>query len=443
MWNRRVFLAAAAAASAVPPAGRSLAMATGVLDLQQAARQAWIYAYPLLLTASVYAAEVPKRQPANVLVSKLNLLDLNTQSLTQSGANNDTLYSRGWLDLSKGPVQLTLPAAGRRYISVALRDMYTNNFCILGTRTTGPDGGAFTVVGPDSAASGDVIRAPQSLVWVLTRVLVDGPSDLAAARLVQAGIGARGGADRAITAPALPDAAWQDYFRSAQAWIELAPPPATDTALFRRIDALGLRPGGAFDPSRFSAREAAQIAAGVAQAKTDIRGLGTDHIANGWIYPNPDAGLFREDYLERATYALAGIGGLPPVEAMYLTPLAPNGGWLFDDDKLHRLHFDKGQLPPADAFWSLTMYEATPDGRFLLTDNPLRRYSIGDRTPNLEFGPDGSLDIWISRTDPGGQRSANWLPAPAKGPFDMTLRCYLPRQSILNGDYRLPPIEAV
>ena len=115
-------------------------------------------------------------------------------------------------------------------------------------------------------------------------------------------------------------------------------------------------------------------------------------------------------------------------------------GRMFTGPGPYRLHFPKGRLPPVDGFWSLTMYEGTPDGQFFLVANPANRYSIGDRTAGLKTNPDGSLDIWIARADPGGAKSSNWLPAPASGPFTMSLRAYLPRKEMLGGRYRVPAI---
>jgi hypothetical protein len=115
---------------------------------------------------------------------------------------------------------------------------------------------------------------------------------------------------------------------------------------------------------------------------------------------------------------------------------------MFSGDGPYVLRFPGNAQPPVDAFWSLTMYEATPEGQFFLVENPLGRYSIGDRTPGLARGADGSLEIWIARSDPGGARSANWLPAPASGPFTLSFRAYLPRPELLDGRYRLPAIVA-
>ena len=161
----------------------------------------------------------------------------------------------------------------------------------------------------------------------------------------------------------------------------------------------------------------------------------------GWSYPRSTLGDFNQDYAFRAAVALAGLAALPPAEAMYMNPMGDRGR-MFTGEGPYRLSFPAGQLPAVDAFWSLTMYEATPDGQFFLVENPIRRYSIGDRTPGLKTNADDSLDIWISRADPGGDRSANWLPAPASGPFTLSFRAYLPRPEFLDGRYRLPAIQA-
>lgn len=136
-----------------------------------------------------------------------------------------------------------------------------------------------------------------------------------------------------------------------------------------------------------------------------------------------------------------GLAALPPAEAMYMQPALPGSGRMIDGPGPWKLHFPAGRLPPVDAFWSLTMYEATPDGQFFLVDNPVGRYAIGDRTPGLKTAADGSLTLWIARADPGGERSANWLPAPASGPFSLSLRAYLPKEELRDGRYRLPPLS--
>jgi hypothetical protein len=205
---------------------------------------------------------------------------------------------------------------------------------------------------------------------------------------------------------------------------------------------LGLTPGGAFDPKRFGPDAVAEIEAGVAEARQALKGMTPGAVVEGWSYPRSTLGFYNQDYLFRAGVALSGLAALPPAEAMYLQPALSQGGRMLDGPGPWRLHFPAGRLPPVDAFWSLTMYEATADGQFFLVDNPIRRYSIGDRTPGLRSNPDGSLTIWIARSDPGAERSANWLPAPAAGPFSLSLRAYLPKEPLRDGRYRLPALMA-
>jgi hypothetical protein len=214
------------------------------------------------------------------------------------------------------------------------------------------------------------------------------------------------------------------------------PPPATDTGLLRRIAPLGLEPGGHFEPWRFNPDQVAEIETGVGEARKLIQDptLGVS-IVDGWTYQRPDTGNFGQDYLYRARIALSGLAALPPAEAMYLSAIAPEGGIQFDSTRNWGLRFPAGGVPPVDAFWSLTLYSVTPEGQLFLNPNPIARYAVGDRTQGLKVGPGGSLDIWISRADPGGERASNWLPAPASGPFALILRAFLPKAAMIAGAY--------
>ncbi len=357
----------------------------------------------------------------------------------------DTIYASAFIDLSNGPATLTVPVFGERYASFALMDMWSDNFAVLGTRTTGPEGGTFTLVGPGTAAPPDALRSPTNWVWALARVVVNGPSDIEAARAVQAGFKVEAAPAGAFAKGTKRDGPWQDYFRAADALLRESTPPETDMGVLRRIARLGLGPfGKGFDPARFSLAEQAQIEAGVADALAIVKNatLGA-RVENGWLYSGANTGNFFQDYTYRARIALSGLAALPQAEAMYLNAVAPDGRGVFDGEGRMRLHVPKGQLPPCNAFWSLTMYEATPGGQFFLTENPMHRYAIGDRTPGLASNADGSLDLWIGRTDPGGAKSANWLPAPAKGPFGLFLRVYLPKPEMITRAYVPPRLEIV
>ena len=199
-----------------------------------------------------------------------------------------------------------------------------------------------------------------------------------------------------------------------------------------------------FDPATFTTDEVEQIEAGFdeARALTRFAGFGGKRVGN-WMYPATNTGNFFQDYLTRAKIAVGGLAALPTCEAVYLAAFPPEEPGLFKGEGPWQLHFAADQLPPVDAFWSLTMYQTEANGALFLTPNSIDRYTIGDRTPGLVYGEDGSLDIWIARSDPGTGRSANWLPAPAAGPFMMILRCYLPQQDIVAQIYTPPSVERV
>ncbi len=430
--------AQAAAPKALPDTKAQGPAATG---LRAAAAEAWLYGLALIEMALTRSAQFDNGLTVGRFSHKRELAGPEMRWVTTP--NNDTLYSICWLDLSRGPAKITVPATGDRYFAAAMMDMYSNNYAVLSPRTLGGRGGTFTIVGPGQASSDPLaIRSPTRWSWVTLRVLVDGPADLAAAHAVQDGFEMNAPTAPAPERPAARDADWPTYFASVQALLNDNAPPATDTALLRRIAPLGLGVGTRFDPSRFSSAEAAEIAAGVADARRSVIGVRrAGPLIDGWAYPKDGSGAFGQDYRYRAQVALGGLGTLTRVEAMYARPVNDKGTNAFDSDAVWRLRFGAGRLPPVNAFWSLSLYEAEPNGQFFFTENAIGRYAIGDRTPGLVYGADGSLDIWISRKNPGGARTANWLPAPAQLPFSLVMRAYLPKDDFLNGTYRLPPLQ--
>lgn len=433
-------LAALAVIGAVPTARAHAAAG----DLKAAAREAWLYGLPLIETATTRARALAGR--AAGVPAGLNRFG-HARTLAGPAArgvttpNNDTLYSSAWIDLTKGPLTLTLPRAGERYFSVAGMNMFTDNDFVLGTRTTGGAGGRFMIVGPGQAGSGpNVVRLTTPHGWLLSRILVDGPHDLPAVRALQDQLAIAGPAatPSAATyadrrAPALA------YFASVADLLRSDPPPGTDAALFARIAPLGLSGQGGFNAKRFGPAQVAEIEAGVAEARAALRTIRPGGAVQGWTYPRANLGFYGQDYSLRAAVALSGLAALPAAEAMYMNPVGDQGR-MFTGPGPYVLRFAADRLPPVDAFWSLTLYEATPEGQFFLAENPIRRYAIGDRTPGLRKNADGSLDLWIARSDPGGERSANWLPAPQQGPFTVSFRAYLPRPELMDGRYRLPAI---
>ncbi|MWB76647.1 DUF1254 domain-containing protein [Pseudooceanicola sp. 216_PA32_1] len=408
------------------------------LDLRSIAREAYIYTLPLVAMESFRRRRMALG-PMNDMMHARKLLHFKSRLIT--APNNDTLYSNAWLDLRRGPAVVSLPETGERYFSLAVMDMWTDNLAILGTRTTGSSGGRFTIIGPDAPTEGiegPIVRSTTPICWILARILVSGPEDLAAARKVQDAL--------TLDMPPPPNdlggdpaggtrsAPWQDYFAQAADLLALHRPPATDTGLLSRIAPLGLVHG--FDPSHFSPREAEEIAAGVAEARRSIEGGMIMSEGDGWLQPKTGLGFYNQDYQFRASVAVGGLGALTLEEATYF-PAYSFGGTALDGRRPMRWHIPADRPIPVNGFWSLSMYEPTEDGELYFIDNPLSRYAIGDRTPGLQRNADGSLDIWIGHDSPGPDRESNWLPAPA-GRYTLLLRAYLAKSELLEKRYAIP-----
>lgn len=424
--NRREWLAMAGALG-LSPAWVSAAQATESDPL--AARDAYLYALPLIEMATTRARLLKSPGAAiNTLSHTRTLSDHKARWVTTP--NNDTLYSSAFLDLTKGPATLTIPPLGKRYYSVAVMDMFTNNNVVLGTRTVGGEGGTFTLVGPGQASSGpNPTRIATPHAWLLIRTLTDGGEDLAAAHKAQDGFSLKGATPAPVAAYAARDAQPADYFATARALLASDPAPPTDQRILKRTAAfLGTGP-----------YDEVAAAKGVQQARMiTLLAQGRQTFVNGWSYPRPNLGDYGQDYIYRAIVALQGLGALPVAEALYMKAAGDDGAGTFTGDGPYRLTMP-AQLP-LDGFWSLSMYEATADGQFFFTDNPIHRYTIGDRTQGLKRNADGTLDIWIGRSDPGGDKTANWLPAPQSGPFALFLRAYLPKAEMLDGRFRVPAV---
>jgi hypothetical protein len=357
---------------------------------------------------------------------------------------------------------------GDRYYSFAFMDLFTNNFAYVCRRLHGGTPGPRMIVGPrwkgDTPADVSLVRAPTNSVWLLGRILVDGESDLGEARTLQGRtlletpdmrnerrILAVGELMRSRSvAPAEPVADWPapnrddpfDLFEVGLRALGESPLSDRDRDLLGDLAPLRLRPGHKFDLRAFSESERQAILAGIAQARAEIKGAGGHFgkVVDGWSYPDRTLGNFGANFPFRAQVALTGLAALEPAEATYLGCSTDARGLPLDGRQRYVLRFKPHQLPPARAFWSLAMYETTPEGRAFFTDNPLNRYAIGDRTKGLRKGADGSLEIYLQHEPPAADKAANWLPAPA-GPLRLVLRAYEPEESLLDGRYRAPAVR--
>jgi hypothetical protein len=448
----------AAGPAARPPITEQEAYAIGV--------EAYTYAYPAVLMemtrrVRANAAEpntITRRSPMNRFAHAQAYADANARDVVRPNA--DTLYSSLWYDVGNEPLVITLPDMGERYHVIPFMDMWTDVFATLGTRTTGSGGGSYALVGPSwKGALPEGLRAivsPTDVGYIIGRIQANGASDYGHVHTLQAGltavplsgwgnasyVPAPGQVDPAIdmVTPAPEQTARLDaaaFFATFAEVLKKNPPNATDCAVVLRMERLGLVVGQGFDLARAAPAVQRALARAVPDAYKRIQGRvrGFGPPVEGWLSTATMIGVYGNDYLLRAYVAHAGLGALPNEEAIYPPAFTDSEGRPFTGAARYVLHFDKDRIPPADAFWSLTMYGADQ----FFVPNPIDRYAIGDRDA-LTFNADGSLDLYIQHESPGQDQEANWLPAPA-GPFSMNLRLYMPQASALEGSWTPPPIQ--
>lgn len=468
--RRRALIAGALAVPLMAPAIVHAQEAT-LTTLRDLARRATIYLFPVYemyrtrWQATVNEAN-PLRQRLNRFRHIAQLADHRSRAVTTP--NNDTFYSSAWLDLATEPLFLTVPPVGHLYYSYAFMDLFTNNFAYVSHRLHGGDPPTHMIVGPgwtgDASSEVKLVRAPTNSVWLLGRILVDGPEEIDRVRILQARVlletpdmrnerrilETRELMRQRTVAPPEPVADWPapnrndpfDLFEVTVRALGESPLSERDRAVFQTFAPLRLRPGRKFDLRAFSQAERNAIQAGIEQGRAEIRAAGAHYgkVVDGWAYGERNLGNYGEDYLYRALVALTGLGALEPAEAVYLTCNADSNGRPLSGANAYRLTFPAQGLPPAGAFWSLAVYEVTPEGRAFFVDNPIGRYAIGDRTQGLQKAADGSLTIYLQRERPDGERAANWLPAPS-GPMRLVLRAYEPEESLIQGRYRAPGVQ--
>ena len=374
--------------------------------------------------------------------------------------NNDTIYAQSFVDVSREPIVLSVPAvAAPRYYTFQLWDPNGDTFGYIGSRTTGREAGHFAFVGPnwqgDLPESVTRIDTPYNGMVIWGRIGVDGPEDLQNALDIQDALRLTPlnlfGTSEAQLPPDLAFSEARVAFDSSGIpedlilYAELAnslrhtSPKAQDAVVAATLPQIGFSADGTvFDPStltdaqRSGLAKGAQFALHLMDVSSQTAGVGV----NGWRW-SPKSGIMGNDYLFRAAFAKWYTGGNAPSEAIYMDARTDNTGAALDGSKRYIVRFEKGEEPKVDAFWSISMYHIA-DGSFV--DNPIKRYSIGDRTKGLTRAADGSLTIYIQHDQPEGtEAQANWLPSPADG-YYLNLRLYGPDDGLPSGKWAPPPV---
>jgi len=360
--------------------------------------------------------------------------------------NSDTPYSWLWMDLRAEPIVLSVPAVNpKRYYSVMLTDGNTFNYGYIGSRATGSEAGDYMVVGPDwkgATPSGikKVFRSTTQFSLAAYRTQIFNPKDMPNVVKVQAGYKVQPlsaylhqpapPAPPAITFPKINKEMMKTgFFDYLDFALQFAPAGPEEKDIRATLERVGVGPGKAFDFKALSLEHKAEVGLGMKDGEEKIKQYLTDGLTkvNGWIVVSPfgDRGFYHGDWLLRAAAAAAGIYGNDAAEAVYpVTKTLANGEEIDGSKHNYTLTFAAGEVPPVNAFWSITMYDGKTQ---LLIKNPIDRYLINSpMLPNMKKNKDGSLTIYIQKDSPGKALESNWLPAP-DGPIYMAMRLYWPK----------------
>jgi hypothetical protein len=450
---------------------KALEAAAKEAEARAIAIESYVYAYPLVtmeMTRRIMTnVEAPQgsRAPMGHFVRMRSYPDASYRDVT--APNADTLYTTTWIDVSKEPWILSLPDMKDRYALFPMLDGFTNVFQVPGKRTTGTKAQTYAISGP--GWSGELppgvteYKSSTGLVWILGRIYCTGtPEDYKAVHALQDKISvvplsaygkpytpAPGTVDPAIDMKtavreqvnALDAGA---YFKLFAELLKTNPATAEDAPMLAKLAKIGVVPGQDFDVAKLDPAVAKGLAGAPKPAQELIMDwmkagivAGDFKLEHGWLFTTK-TGLYGTSYLQRALVTAIGLGANRPQDAVYPTSQGPDIAAKYSGEKKYVIRFEKGQLPPVNGFWSLTMYDAD----YFFVDNKLNRYNLSQRN-RFKTNPDGSVDLYIQHESPGKNKESNWLPAPA-GDFVLMMRLYWPKEeapSILDGSWKLPGVR--
>ncbi len=431
------------------------------------AADAYVFGYPLVtmeMTRRIMtnvAAPAGTRAPMGQLIKARAYPDATFRDVT--APNADTLYTAAWVDLGKEPWVLSIPDMKGRYFLFPMLDGWTTVFQAPGSRTTGTGAQTYAITGPGwtgTLPAGVVqYKSPTNLVWILGRIYCTGtPEDYAAVHAIQDQcklvplsvwgkeyVPPAGKVDPAIDMKKAVRAQVTKldavaYFTLLAELMKTNPPVAADAPQVARFARIGLVPGKDFDAGKLNADFVSRIpVVGFDRIMLQLKINKSVKNVNGWLFDTV-TGVYGTDYLNRALVTAIGLGANRVQDAVYPTSLKDADDNDYSGANKYVMHFPKGQLPPAQGFWSVTMYDAN----YFFVANPINRYSISARE-NLKANADGSVDLYIQNQSPGSDKESNWLPAPT-GKFVLMMRLYWPSEktpSIIDGTWKPPAAKKV
>ncbi len=444
--------------------------APGIAETRAIAEESFIYGLPIVMNYTVmheFAVDRNSGQykaPFNTIKSEARVFTYKDTAVVTP--NSDTPYSMLWLDLRAEPMVISAPAVAKeRYYSVQLIDGNAYNYGYIGSRATGIEAGSYLVVGP--GWKGDtppgirkVFQSTTPFALTIFRTQLFDAGDMPNVEKVQAGYKAeplsaflKQAAPPAALAidflPATTAGIKANFYEYLGAALQYVPETPEDKAIRARLATIGIGPGKAFEFKDLSLEHKAAVLLGMKEGDDKVEKYLASGMAdvNGWKVGSlfGDRAFYNGDWLKRAAAAKGGIYGHDAVEAMYPMARVDAAGQTLDASKhSYTLTFPAGQLPPVNAFWSVTMYDGKTQ---LLIENPINRYLINSpMLPAMQKNPDGSLTLYIRKDSPGKAREANWLPAP-DGPIYLVMRLYWPKDtppSILpagQGTWKPPGIQ--
>lgn len=469
MLSRRSFLISTALTGALSPfvlkARDTFAAEISPDEARAIAKEATIYGFPLVDNYRIqHSYFVDKSGPEykadwNILVNNARVYTPDDKAIQTP--NSDTPYSYVGADLRAEPLIFTVPNVEEgRYYSLQFIDMYTFNFAYVGSRATGNDAGHYLLAGPGWQGEKpdgvkDVIRCETEFAFVLYRTQLFSPDDIEKVKAVQAGYAVQSlsafvGGKAPDPAPAVdflkpltPEAqkTSPQFFEQLNFVLQFCPVHPSETDIRARFAKLGIGAEQALDVGALNAGLRQALADGMADAWAEFKTYKETELDTG-KRSSADGFGTREHlaghYIDRMAGAVLGIYGNSKDEAIYPAYFVDGAKKPLTGKDSYRLRFAPGQLPPVNAFWSLTLYELPAS---LLSANALNRYLINSAMlPSLHKDDDGGITIIVQHDTPGADKEANWLPAPA-GPFFMVMRLYWPKPEALDGRWKAPVLD--